>query len=208
MAIAYVGGAEGIGVAEPVSINYSSTQGNLLVIGCESFATGATFVVSDNESQTWTALTRQSQTNHASQVFYKENSAAITSVTCTVTGAGGTNRACIAEYSGIATSSALRQVAYATSAAGNAPTTGNFTVTDGDLIGGFAFGGGNGLSAGSGFTMPAELTDGYIGQEYKTNSGTTANVTYGCTWNAWSVTGVAFVPVGITDWIPKVIMVM
>jgi len=187
---AYVGGNKNTG-ATPVVVTYSSTSGNLLVAGCESFSTTATFAISDNQSQSWTAETRLVGTSHATQMFYMQNSVAITSVTCTVTNPGGTNRAVVAEFSGIATSNPKRQGAQATGTS-NAPASGNFTVTDGDLIIGYAFA--NTLVVGSGFTMPAELTDGWEGMEYKINSGTTANATYTSAWNEWSVTGIAFIP--------------
>ena len=191
--VAYVGGAIASDAGSPVEATYASTAGNLLVAGCFGYNTDLpiTFAISDSEAQGWTAgtLITDAGEDYYMQFFYKENSASVSTVTCTVTNPGGTMRTVVAEFSGIATSSSYEDGANAT-ATGNDPQSGNFTVTTGDLIVGLCYGS-TAISADSGTMGP---TDNVMGISYEIIAGTTANTDFASGWGVWMVVAGGFLP--------------
>lgn len=189
----YVGGNKGSG-GTPLTVNYTSTAGNLLVIGVYSGSGTATFAISDSATQSWTAGTINQQTSRATQMFYMPNSAAVTWVKVTVTNSGGTPRLIVAEFSGCATSSVL-EAEKLNQGTGTSLSTGNFTVTTGDLVVGFAVDLNAGVAdPGSGYSMPSELHDTVAGMEYQTAAGTTVNAVWTAGNGGWNAAGMGFYP--------------
>jgi hypothetical protein len=193
MAISFVGGGKASTGSTP-TVTYTSTAGNLLFAMVSNYSATSSFVISDSASQSWTAGPVVDQSTWRTQTFYKENSASVTWVKVTITNLGGTSRLALGEWSGIATSSSYEAHHEASNASNNTLNSGNFTVTDGDLIIGGLVGGGGSLVVGAGFPLHADTNDGTLGLESKVMSGTTAAATATCAWGVWICYGAGFLP--------------
>jgi hypothetical protein len=192
----YVGGNIVSG-ATPLTNTYSSTIHNFLVAGVYAFNTSATFAISDSAGQNWSSFPVKYGATTATQLFYMPNSAAVTWVKVTITNSGGTPQLAVAEFSGVATTSPLDTSGgngYLSNTGTNSTwSSGSFAETSGDLIIGWAFGGGTPVH-GSGFSSNASISDSYTMIEYLISSGASTNATYTSSWGEFNVTGAAFKP--------------
>ncbi len=195
MAAPFVNGGYQSG-APPLTITYTSVAGNLLVVGCYSFSATATFAISDSASQVWNAGSVVTNGSVRIQFFYMPNSAQITWVTCTITNSSGTPSFALAEFSGYGNFD-TGDTETNTGTSGTI-SSGGFSITNGDLVVGWAFG--TTLVVGAGYIMPAACSGANTGIEYQVGSGTSATVGYTCASGAWAVEGYAFKAVsgGIT----------
>ena len=193
MAISYVGGGKATGTSN-FTVTYTVTAGNLVVCAAESWSATATFAISDSASQTWTAGEKVTQSTFTTQLFYKENSSAITWVNVVITNNGGTGRLSVGEWSGVATTGSYEGHHSGSDASNNTVSSGNFTVTDGDLIVGACLSPAGNLAQGSGFTLQSATSDGVLGLESKIMSGTTASATHGGSWGVQVSLGAGFLP--------------
>ena len=197
----YVGG--GLTSGPNPQVNYTAVAGNHLVAGCYTFSATAAFSISDSAGQTWTASTVRTSTNHRTQMFYKENSAAVAWVKCTITNSGGTPRLVIGEYSGVKAAASL-DGSTGTNGSSSNPATGAFSTTLGNLVVGFAITENASIGAGAGYTSPAELHDSVVSMEYQVIAGTSANAVWTSTFTAWTASGMGFLPAASSVGIPTV----
>ncbi len=124
------------------TISYASTAGNLLVIMVSRSGgqgTGQLTGVTDSAGQTWSIATRGSvtgQSNTRLEVWYKENSAAVTSVTFS-SGTSQTSSVNVSEWANMATSSfdvASPDNSGVTSSSTTITTPSITTTADNDLV--------------------------------------------------------------------------
>ena len=134
MAIAHVQSTSGV-VGTPATTNAKAfasgvTAGNLLICAVQWVTATRTCTVADDVNGAWTeATSKQSVTNGALQIFYRQNTASGT-ITVTATFDDTTNSTvAIHEYSGLLTSGALDKAAGATGAAGTSGDSGNTATT-------------------------------------------------------------------------------
>lgn len=101
---------QSVGTLTTISSTQSMTTvvaGNLVVLTCYSDASASSsFSASDSNSQSYSTVTTSAVGTGVETMFYKENSAAITTVSCNNT-QSGTMPAVMEEISGIAISSSL-----------------------------------------------------------------------------------------------------
>jgi hypothetical protein len=172
-----------------ITVNISTSAGNLLVAWCSEGTNNTdTPRVSDSASNAWTQVgsyvSRSDNVNRAG-LFYAKNAAAVTSVTCTFSTAGGINhpRLMIWEIAGADTASPLdTSVGVNNGASGLISTSGALTTTNANDILILATDVSTNqtspfYTAGSGYTIPTNAAAVRLGMEYKITTSTQSNVT-------------------------------
>ena len=161
MAIAFVQapdpGASGSGTSLGLAFVSNVTAGNSIIVGCRTGGTTGTVTVADNLGNTYVQDAEQDQTDdlHRAWIFSAHN---VTGGACTVTvtvSVSSTLRMCIAEYSGLATSSTLDKTATAQHAASTTPSsgaTGTLLIPDELVVGASTVAADSTYTAGSGYT--------------------------------------------------------
>jgi len=196
MSITLVQSAQNAVNAPTVSTPFASNNvaGNFLVVGVEMNVVSGTpvIVVNDSLNPTYTAACSLVMANNvAIQIFFLPNCAGgANTVTVSVTGLAVTTykNLVIAEFIGVQHTSPEDGAGASASGSSTAPASGNFTVTVGDLVIGFASSQGS-IAANSGTSLG---TDTYSMLEYQTAASTTANTTFTASSGAWNAAGVAF----------------
>ena len=181
----------GVTASTAVTVNITTTSGNAVVVWCTQGANNtSTLTITDSASQAgWT----QTSSGYASQgtsdrsaIFYKTNSAALTSVTCTWSGSlSATLGATVFELGGIAASSAEDSSVNNSQAATTTATSGSLSTTSANdiLLFGVRWSGAvTSPTAGSGYTLPANATSTRTTMQYKIVSAAQSAVTTTLTW--------------------------
>lgn len=183
MAIAFVAKTENL-VATAVTsqaftLSTPATAGNFLVVAIRVSAIGRTVTVTNDVAQTATRALVNSNSGELN-IFYFENVGAATTVTVATSGAATSYRVTIHEYSGIATSGALDQIASATNndASPNSGATAATTQADELVFGAAENGAGRTYTLGAGYSdlaqSPNTAFNALIGAEGKVVAATGA----------------------------------
>jgi hypothetical protein len=175
-----------------ITVPISTTSGNLLVIFCMNGGNNSTTVtITDSAGQTWTQTASgyaSSASSNRSAMFYKPNSAAVTSVTATWTASANNVGAIVYEISG-ADGSSPADGSVNSNVSGSSITS----LTSGSLVtanandiliyGARSQSNETTWTAGSGYTIPANGSNTRQGVQYKVVSSTQSGVTTSMSWN-------------------------
>ena len=181
----------GVTASTAVTVNINTNSGNAVVVWCTQGANNtSTLTITDSASQTGWAQTSSGYasqgTSDRSAIFYKSNSAALTSVTCTWSGSlSATLGATVFELGGIASSGAEDSSVNSGQATTTTATSGSLSTTSARDILLFAVrwsGAVTSPTAGSGYTLPANATSTRTTMQYKIVSTTQSAVTTTLTW--------------------------
>jgi RHS repeat-associated protein len=149
--------------ANVATFGSSVTTGDLIVVGVTDNGTSVpTNAITDNKGNTYTRAVQveNTSTDDYAAIFYAKNVTGGSSFAVTMTSTVAGSLA-VQEYSGVATSTPLDQIATSTGASGN-PTSGNVTTAiDHELYFGLAWNGNNGATwtAGTGYTLRENITN-------------------------------------------------
>src|SRR6266852_3745695 len=185
-------------VATSTAVTITTTAGNLLVaIAYSDLGSGATFTITDSVGQTWTTVpnTPFGVGNGRMQMWYRPNSASVTSVTVTASGSG-TLPVVVYEINGAATgtpfdANASNAATSSNSATGASLGSGTLSTNNANDI--LIYGVGenantSGWTAGSGYTI---ATGGSIssGRAAMQSQGVSATQSNGTTTMSWTTAG-------------------
>jgi len=175
-----------------ITVPISTTAGNLLVIFCANGGNNtATITISDSAGQSWTQTTSgyaSSASSNRSAMFYKANSAAVTSVTATWTASANNIEAIVYEING-ADPSSPADGSVNSNVSGSAITSltsGALTTTNTNdilIYGARSQSNETAWTAGSGYTIPANGSNTRQGMQYQIVSSTQSGVTTSVSWN-------------------------
>jgi 5-hydroxyisourate hydrolase-like protein (transthyretin family) len=193
--ISVVQAAQGFSASGNTSITVpmSTTPGNLLVIFCMNGGNNAaTVTISDSAGQSWTQTTSgyaSSASTNRSAMFYRPNSAAVTSVTATWTASANNIGAIVYELAGADTGSPADG-----SVNSNVSGSGILSLTSGSLTtanandiliyGARTQSNETTWTAGSGYTIPTNGGNTRQGMQYGIVSSTQSGVTTSQSWNS------------------------
>ena len=174
-----------------VTVTISTTAGNLLVLlTSEGQNNSSTVTISDSAGQTWTQVNGYVSSNATNQaaMWYKENSAAVTSVTATWSGGISTRiSGMVFEISGAALSGSLdANVTDTNTGSVTTETSGSLTTTNANdiLIYGVRLSSNQtSFTAGSGYTIPTNGSANRLGMEYQIVSSVQSGVTASISWS-------------------------
>lgn len=191
MAIAFVqkGNASAI---DTLAFGVNVTAGSALIAIVRRGGAGTPTSITDTRSNTWVKLIDQTVSgDHTLSFWYALNTTAGAN-TVTQNGGSGSDRFIIAEYSGVATASAIDTSAVTTGTS-STPNSGNITTANADdlIIGGCSTVSGAAITQGSGYTLLFDVEQ-KVGGEYKIVSATgtyAANFTLGASdgWGCFVV---------------------
>ncbi|HEV2522845.1 MAG TPA: hypothetical protein VGT24_10735, partial [Candidatus Acidoferrales bacterium] len=175
-----------------ITVPISTTAGNLLVVYCmQGGSNTATVTISDSASQAWTQTTSgyaSSASTNRSAMFYKMNSAAVTSVTVTWTASANNIGAIVYEIKGADISSPTDgSVNSSLSGSGiTSLTSGSLTTNASDILiyGARSQSNETAWTAGTGYTIPANGSNTRQGMQYEIVSSTQSGVTTSMSWNS------------------------
>jgi hypothetical protein len=193
-AFSFVQAAQGFSASAntAITVPISTTAGNLLVILCANGGNNAaTATITDSAGQTW----MQTGSGYASSassnrlaMFYKANSAAVTSVTATWTASANNIEALVYEIRGAdASSPADGSVNSNGSGSITSLTSGSLTTTNANdilIYGARSQSNETTWTAGSGYTLPPNGSNTRQGMQYEMVSATQSGVTTSMSWNA------------------------
>src|SRR5690242_6178338 len=189
-------------VAATCAVTISTTSGHLIVVFAYSdLASGTTLSVTDSASQSYSVVTNTPKTsggtNGVAEMFYKANSAALTSVTCNAS-TSGTLPCVVYEIAGAATgtpfnSNATNAVTSANTATGTSLATGSALSTNNanDIL---VYGVGEnatttGWTAGTGYAIATGGSISGGGRAAVQTKGVSASGSQGTTTMSWTTTG-------------------
>ncbi|HEV2520844.1 MAG TPA: DUF4038 domain-containing protein [Candidatus Acidoferrales bacterium] len=174
----------------------NTTAGNLLVVYCMNGGNNtATVTISDSAGQSWTQTTSgyaSSASTNRSAMFYRANSAAVTSITATWTASANNIGAIVYEISGADISSpADGSVNSSLSGSGiTSLTSGSPTTTNANdilIYGARSQNDETTWTAGTGYTIPANGSNTRQGTQFKVVTSTQSGVTTTMSWNTGTV---------------------
>jgi len=186
-------------VATSTAVTITTTAGNLLVaIAYSDLSSSNTFTITDSAGQTWTNVpnTPFGVGNGRMQMWYRPNSASVTSVTVTQSGGTGTLPVVVYEINGAASSTpfdanASNAATSSNSATGTLLGSGTLSTNNANDI--LIYGVGenantSGWTAGSGYTI---ATGGSIssGRAAMQSQGVSATQSNGTTTMSWTTAG-------------------
>lgn len=176
-----------------LTVTISTSANNLLVIWCRQETNNTnTMTVSDTASQTWTLITLMNNTGQGNRggMFYKENSAAVTSVTCSWGSSGMQIGAVVYEISGAASSGSLDVFVTAGNTANTTTlTSGSLTTISANeilLCAGSSRADQTTYTAGTSYTIPTNGFAPRVAIEYQVVSSIQTAVTASMTWSPTS----------------------
>lgn len=192
--------------ARTLAYGGSLTVGNLLVVTVTTFIAGITVTVSDGTNGNYTqagAYAVTTDTLGRVSIWYFQNNASSGTPTVTVTpSASAFISISQDEYSGIATTGALRSVATGTTGSSTSIATGTITATAGDLVVAVATQVTSGATASSVSSPFALITNlgSAVNEGIYTASDVNAPSNEACTFTMtgivmWAALGASFVPV-------------
>lgn len=173
--------------ATTVTPTATVTAGNLVIAyAYEDASSSAVLTMTDSNSQTYLTAGCSTIGNANSCLFYKENSAAITNLTCQ-SSVGATFACYFKEFSGIASSSSLDGIQASSGAAtGTSLASANLTTTQTNTVLIYAVGNATtqpgAWTAGSGYTLTAPSPNSRNNIQYKIVSSTQSAVSTTMTW--------------------------
>lgn len=179
----------------------TTSAGSLIVAVCvQGLNNTDTLSITDSASQTGWTQTASGYTTpdatHKAGIFYRANSAALTSVTCTKSGAVGRISMVVCEITGAATASPEDSSVNHTDVSGTTSNSGSLTTTNANdllLDAAFVSGAFTVPTAGAGYTIPTNGSSLRVIVQSKVVSTTQSAVTTSITWTTAAVSGNIFV---------------
>jgi len=209
---------QGVGTAVTVTPTSAVTAGNFVaVLIYEDASNTSTLSTTDSNSQTWLTAQTVVSGNSVTGLFYKENSAAITTATCNST-TSATVACYIYEFSAVSTSSSLDGVVTSSGSSSSASlASGSLTTTQ--TVSVLIYGCGQGTTqsgawtGGSGYTIDtAPNPNSRDNIQYKIVGAVQTGVTTTMTWATGATdrgcifAAFASTPVGATRKKPPVVL--
>lgn len=176
---------------QAVTVTISTAANDFIVFACrQNVNNTATAAITDSAGQTGWSQTasgyKDDGTGDRIAVFFRANSAALTSATCTWSpNPSATVDGIVYEVSGMVSSAGEDSSVNNTQSSGTTATSGSLTTTNANDILFFANcmnGAFSGATAGSGYTIPTNGTSGRCISEYKIVGATQSGVTTTDTW--------------------------
>lgn len=176
---------------QAVTVTISTTANNFIIFACrENINNTATAAITDSAGQTgWTQTAsgyKDDGTGDRMVVFFRANSAALSSVTCTWSpNPSGVVDGIVYEVSGMVSSGGEDSSVNNTQGSGTTATSGSLTTTNAKDILYFATclnGSYSAATSGTGYTIPANGWSGRCISEYKIVAATQSAVTTTAGW--------------------------